>query len=223
MTPITFTEEEAHEPWHPHNNAIIINLRITRRKVYCILIDNKSSLDIPFKSTLNRINLVGASIKPTKSTLYGFTGESVDVEGILSLPVELSTCPCQHIQTVHFVVVDFPSVYNMSIGCLTLNAIQAIVSTYHLLAKFPTVGGIGVLKGQQVELRDLNEEAGRPFNLNRVNSMLIRSVEVGSKEIEESSEPRRPCPRLSMTSSLAMTSFKSLDTMTLQALGSTAL
>ena len=49
--PITFTEEEAHRVWHPHNNTIVINLRISRKKVYQILIDNRSFLDILFKST----------------------------------------------------------------------------------------------------------------------------------------------------------------------------
>ncbi|KAL5539722.1 hypothetical protein UlMin_043851 [Ulmus minor] len=116
--PIIFTESEARGLWHPHTDAI---------------------------STFNRMNLVGAKIEPTASSLSGFTGDSISSEGILNLPVELGSSPCQHIQAVDFVLVDCPSPYNAIIGRPTLNKIRAVTSTYHLLVKFPTVGGIGIL------------------------------------------------------------------------------
>ncbi|KAL5578025.1 hypothetical protein UlMin_019724 [Ulmus minor] len=131
--PIIFTEEEASGLWHPHKDAIVVSLRIASRKVYKILIDNGSSVDILFCSTLNRMNLVGAKFEPIKSALYGFTGDSVSSEGVLNLPIELGTHPCQHIQSVNFVVVDCPSSYNAIIRRPTLNAIRAVTSTYHLL------------------------------------------------------------------------------------------
>ncbi|KAL5579748.1 hypothetical protein UlMin_012190 [Ulmus minor] len=65
--PIFFTEDEARGLWHPHTNAIVVTLRIAGRKVYRILVDNGSSADILFKSTLNRMNLIGAKIEPTTS------------------------------------------------------------------------------------------------------------------------------------------------------------
>ncbi|KAL5575483.1 hypothetical protein UlMin_017182 [Ulmus minor] len=166
---IIFTEEEASGLWHPHKDAIVVSLRIAGRKVYKILIDNGSSADILFRSTLNRMNLVGAKFEPIKSALYGFTGDSVSSEGVLNLPIELGTHPCQHIQSVNFVVVDCPSSYNAIIGRPTLNAIRAVTSTYHLLVKFPTVGGIRVLKGDQQESRDIYEAANIPSNVHRVN------------------------------------------------------
>ena len=106
-------EEEARGLCHPHNDAIVVNLTNSGNKVYHILIDNGSSFDILFKSMLNRMDLVGARMEPTKSTLSGFTRECIDVEGILSLPVELGTHLCQHIRTGNFVVVDCLLVYNM--------------------------------------------------------------------------------------------------------------
>ena len=220
---ITFTEEEACGLWHPYNDAIVVNLRIVGRKVYRILIDNGSSSDILFKSTLNRMDLLGASMKPTKSTLYGFIGESVNAKGILSLSIELGTHLWQHIHIVHFVLVDCPSVYNVIIGRPTLNAIWAIISTYHLLVKFPTIGGIGILQRQQAESHDLYEEASKPSNGSCVNSMIIGSVEFSSNGVEKSSEPRQPCLSSSMTRSSTMTSSKTLDAMTLQALRGTIL
>ncbi|KAL5565596.1 hypothetical protein UlMin_028760 [Ulmus minor] len=102
--PIIFTESEARGLWRPHTDAIVVTLRITGRKVFRILVDNGSSADILFKSTFNRMNLVGVKIKPTTSSLSGFTGDSISSEGILNLPVELGSSPCQHIQAVDFVL-----------------------------------------------------------------------------------------------------------------------
>ncbi|KAL5542523.1 hypothetical protein UlMin_010233 [Ulmus minor] len=123
--PIIFTEEEASGLWHPHKDAIVVALRIASRKVYKILIDNGSSADILFRSTLNRMDLVGAKFNPIKSALYGFTGDSIHSE--------------------------------------------AVTSTYHLLVKFPTVGGIGILKGDQQASRDIYEAANRSLNAHRMN------------------------------------------------------
>ncbi|KAL5562775.1 hypothetical protein UlMin_032522 [Ulmus minor] len=139
--PIIFTESEARSLWHPHTDAIVVTLRIAGRKVFRILVDNGSSADILFKSTFNRMNLVGVKIEPTTSSLSGFTGDIISSEGILNLPVEIGSSPCQHIQAVDFVLVDCPSPYNAIIGRPTLNKIRAVTSTYHLLVKFPTVGG----------------------------------------------------------------------------------
>ncbi|KAL5539242.1 hypothetical protein UlMin_045287 [Ulmus minor] len=207
--PIIFTEEEASGLWHPHKDAIVVSLRIASRKVYKILIDNGSSADILFRSTLNRMNLVGAKFEPIKSALYVFTGDSVSSEGVLNLPIEFGTNPCQHIQSVNFVVVDCPSSYNAIIGRPTLNAIRAVTSTYHLLVKFPTVGGIGVLKGDQQESRDIYEAANRPSNVHRVNiieapgggvtthppaTIMIGNIEVKLNQVRKFDEldPREP-------------------------------
>ncbi|KAL5560380.1 hypothetical protein UlMin_036591 [Ulmus minor] len=169
--PIIFTESEARGLWHPHTDAIVVTLRIAGRKVFRILVDNGSSADILFKSTFNRMNLVGVKIEPTASSLSGFTGDSISSEGILNLPVELGSSPCQHIQAVDFVLVDCPSPYNAIIGRPTLNKIRAVTSTYHLLVKFPTVGGIGILRGDQTELREIYEVANRSVQVQGIKKL----------------------------------------------------
>ncbi|KAL5562028.1 hypothetical protein UlMin_031775 [Ulmus minor] len=93
------------------------------------------------------MNLVGVKIEPTASSLSGFTGDSISSEGILNLPVELGSSPCQHIQSI-----------------------RAVTSTYHLLVKFPTVGGIGILRGDQTESREIYEAANRSTQVQGINS-----------------------------------------------------
>ncbi|GFS29200.1 hypothetical protein Acr_00g0005780 [Actinidia rufa] len=46
-----------------------------------------------------------------------------------------------------FIMVDCPSPYNAILGRPTLGGIKAITSTYHLKMKFPTLTGIGEVKG----------------------------------------------------------------------------
>ncbi|GMN53228.1 hypothetical protein TIFTF001_022360 [Ficus carica] len=64
---------------------------------------------------------------------------------------------------VEFIVVDRPSIYNVILGRPTLNALKAVVSTYHLAMKFPTGDGIGVFRG--------NQEGARKWYMEAVNKV----------------------------------------------------
>ena len=55
--------------------------------------------------------------------------------------------PCQAITTVRFLIVDASSAYNMLLGRPSLNAIRAVPSTYHMVIKFPTANGVGMVRG----------------------------------------------------------------------------
>ncbi|GMN66109.1 hypothetical protein TIFTF001_035194 [Ficus carica] len=60
---------------------------------------------------------------------------------------------------VEFIVVDRSSVYNIILRRLTLNALKAVVSTYHLAMKFPISNGVGVFRGSQEEAKKCYMEA----------------------------------------------------------------
>ena len=53
-----------------------------------------------------------------------------------------------------FLVVDFPSSYNVIIGRPTLNRWKAAMSTYYLKVKFPMENGVGEVKRDQVLARE---------------------------------------------------------------------
>ena len=53
-----------------------------------------------------------------------------------------------------FLIVDAPSAYNMLLGRPFLNAIKAIPSAYHMMIKFPTAGGVGMVRGDQHVARE---------------------------------------------------------------------
>ena len=70
---------------------------------------------------------------------------------MITLSMTIGGAPAQTIRIVNFLVVDHPSVYNVIIGRPTLNDMRAITSTYHLVMKFPTNFGIGVIIRDQKE------------------------------------------------------------------------
>ena len=62
--------------------------------------------------------------------------------------------PCQATTTARFLIVDASSSYNMLLGKPSLNAIKAIPSTYHMMIKFPTESGVGMVRGDQRVARE---------------------------------------------------------------------
>ncbi|KAK3011208.1 hypothetical protein RJ639_011741 [Escallonia herrerae] len=79
----------------PHDDALIITLRIDAFQIKCILVDTGSSVDIIFKDAFNQMGISDNRIKPISSPLYGFTGASAPVKGIAPLTVVVGAEPRQ--------------------------------------------------------------------------------------------------------------------------------
>ena len=70
------------------------------------------------------------------------------------LSVMIGDYPQQITKDVTFLVVDCSSAYNAILGWPTLNSWKAVISTYHLMIKFPTDYGVGELHETQVAARE---------------------------------------------------------------------
>ena len=82
--------------------------------------------------------------------LVGFVGRQVPVEGIVNLQLMLDSQPWIKTMEVNFLVVSaHNNAYNAILGRPPLNKIRAIVSTPHLLMKFPTNQWINHVRGNQ--------------------------------------------------------------------------
>jgi hypothetical protein len=92
-------------------------------------------------------------IKPFASPLVGLGGEVVFPIGIIPLPVTAGTTPRLATVMVDFLVIDRSSAYNAIVGRPALNNLKAATSTYHLMMKFPTEEGVGVVQGNQLAAR----------------------------------------------------------------------
>ena len=74
--------------------------------------------------------------------------------GSIQLVLTLGDPSCQATTTVRFLIVDAPSTYNILLGKPSLNAIRAIPSAYHMVIKFPTANGVGMVRGDQGVARE---------------------------------------------------------------------
>ncbi|GAV66043.1 hypothetical protein CFOL_v3_09554, partial [Cephalotus follicularis] len=118
-----------------------------------ILIDSGSSTDILYKHAFDELRIPADQLKPVKTPLVGFAGENIHPLGSINLSVVAGVTPCQTQVEMTFLVVDTPSPYNAIVGRPGVNLIEAIVSTRHLLMKFPTRFGMGEVRGDQQAAR----------------------------------------------------------------------
>ena len=74
--------------------------------------------------------------------------------GSIQLVLTWGDPPCHATTTARFLVVDALSAYNMLLGRPSLNAIKVIPSAYPLMIKFPTISGVGMVRGDQRVARE---------------------------------------------------------------------
>ena len=120
-------------------------------------------------NVFTRLKIEGAVLMPARTPLYGFTGECVRIVSIVCLQITVGDGPKRATRMVEFIVVDRPSIYNIILGRPTLNALKAVVSTYHLAIKFPIPNGIGVFRG--------NQEGAKKCYMAVVNKMCRKALE----------------------------------------------
>ena len=71
--------------------------------------------------------------------------------------------------TARFLIVDASSAYNMLLGRPSLNAINVIPSAYHMMIKFPTESGVGMVRGDQRVARECYSASVKQKAVDNVN------------------------------------------------------
>ncbi|GAV70299.1 hypothetical protein CFOL_v3_13797 [Cephalotus follicularis] len=152
-----------------------------------ILIDSGSSTDILYKHAFDQLKITTDQLRPVKTPLVGFAGEMVYPLGSIDLSVVAGTAPHRtHVQ-ITFLVVDTPSPYNAIIGRPCLNLLEAIVSTRHLVMKFPTRFGVGEVRGDQ-------QVARQCYKTVVMDKGKEKALSIANVELRGDVEPERPQP-----------------------------
>ena len=148
-TTITFLDADLEGCQHPHDDLLVIRAIVANKTVHRVLVDNGSSADIIFMSAFDKMGIGREKLEPVNAHLRGFSGEKVLPLGLIQLVLTIGDPPCQATTMKKFLIVEAPSVYNMLLGKPSLNAIRAIPSAYHMVVKFPTENGVGMVRGDQ--------------------------------------------------------------------------
>ena len=153
-TSITFSDSNLEGCQHPHDDPLVVSAVVGNKTVHRVLVYNGSSNDIIFASDFDKMGIERERLELVNTQLRGFSGEKVLPLGSIQLVLTLGDLPCQATTTARFLIVDAPSAYNMLLGRPSLNTIKAIPSAYHMMIKFPTVSGVGMVRGDQRVARE---------------------------------------------------------------------
>ena len=148
-TIITFSDSDMECCQDPHDDPLVIRVVIANKTVHRVLVNNGSSADIIFASAFDKMGIINEKLASINAHLWGFSIERVLPLGSTQLLLTLGDPPCQATTTVRFLIMDDPSTYNILLGRPSLNAIRAIPSAYHMVIKFPTANGVGMVQGDQ--------------------------------------------------------------------------
>ena len=168
-TTITFSDSDLEGCQHPHDDPLVVRAIVANTTVHRVLVDNGSSADIIFASAFDKMGVGREKLEPVNTHLRGFSGERVLPLGSIQLVLTLGEPPCQATTTARFLIVDAPSAYNMLLGKPSLNAMKAIPSAYHLVIKFPTIHGVGMVRGDQRVARECYTASMKQRAVDNVN------------------------------------------------------
>ena len=140
-----FSDEDKIGTIQPHDNALVITLRIGGYDVKRVMVDQGSATEIMYPDLYKRLNLKFKDLMPYSSPLVSFKGKVVIPKGQIRLPVQ--TGP--KVVEVDFIVVDAYSPYTAIVARPWLHTLEAVSSTLHQKVKYPSEGQVKEILGDQ--------------------------------------------------------------------------
>ena len=146
---LSFSEEDKVGTTQPHDNALLITLRIRGYDVKRVMVDGGSAAEIMYPDLYKGLKLKPEDLLPYSSPLMSFDGKLVILKGIIRLPIQ--TGP--EIVEVNFIIVDTYSPYTAIVGRPWLHTLGAVASSLHQKVKFPSGDQILEIRGCQPTAR----------------------------------------------------------------------
>ena len=146
---LSFSEEGKIGTIQPHDDALVITLRIGGYDVKRVMVDDGNGVEIMYFDLYKGLRLRPEDLTPYSSPLMSFDEKIVMPNGQIRLPVQ--TGP--EIVEVDFIVVDTYSPYTAIVARPWLHTLEAVASTLHQKVKFPSEGRVLEIRGCQVTAR----------------------------------------------------------------------
>ncbi|VFQ59770.1 unnamed protein product [Cuscuta campestris] len=83
--PLIFTDEDYPPVLNPHRDALVIKVEINNVVVHRTLVDTSSSVNIMYSNTIKELGLSRSDLKPIRTPLSGFTGDTIEAEGTIKV------------------------------------------------------------------------------------------------------------------------------------------
>ena len=131
---LKFSEEDKVGTTQPHDDALLITLRIGDYDVERVMVDGGNAAEIMYPNLFKGLKLKPEDLLPYSSPLMSFDGKLVTPKGMIRLPIQ--TGP--EIVEVNFIVVDTYFLYTTIVGRPWLHTLGAVASSLHLKVKFPS-------------------------------------------------------------------------------------
>ena len=144
-----FSDEDKIGTIQPHDDALVITLRIRGYDVKRVMVDQGSAAEIIHPDFYNGLSLRAEDLTPYSSPLVSFEGKVIIPKGQIRLPVQIGS----EMMEVDFIMVDAYSPYTAIIARPWLHTLGAFSSTLHQKIKYPSEGQIEEILGDQTMAR----------------------------------------------------------------------
>ncbi|XP_075670279.1 uncharacterized protein LOC142640065 [Castanea sativa] len=144
-----FSDKDKEGTFQPHDDALVVTVRIGGYDVKRVLVDDGSGAEIMYPDLFNGLKLKEEDLEKYDHPLVGFDGNQVIPRGMIRLPVQVEGSEVQ----VNFIVVMAYSPYTAILARPWLHAMEAVSLTLHVMVKYPTGESVGVLHGSQTVAR----------------------------------------------------------------------
>ncbi|KAK3035938.1 hypothetical protein RJ639_031361 [Escallonia herrerae] len=101
---ISFSDNDVGDTRIPHDDPLVVTLRVENFDVKRILVNNRSSTEVLFYEAFQKMNIPPDRLRKIDTPLYGFSNHPVVCEGIIALPVTVGALTTQAKLMLDFVV-----------------------------------------------------------------------------------------------------------------------
>ena len=142
---LSFSDVDKQGTIQPHENALVVTLRIGGYDVKKVMIDQDSAAEIMYPDLYKGLGLKPENLMTYSSPLVSFEDKMVVPKGQIRLHVQAST----DVVEVDFIVADAFSPYTAIMGKPWLHSLGAFSSTLHQKVKYPSGNQVLEIIGSQ--------------------------------------------------------------------------
>ena len=142
---LSFSDAEKQGTIQPHDDALVVTLRIDGYDVKRVMVDQGSAAKIMYPDLFKGLGLKSEDLRSYSSPLVSFEGKMVVPKGQIRLSVQTGT----DVVKVDFIVVEAFSPYTAIMGRPWLHSLGVVSSTLHQMVKYPSGGQVLEIVGSQ--------------------------------------------------------------------------